>query len=464
MKLKKLLLTVLLSSNVYATSTPCGIIKTLHLDNDTILDKIVCDDGEEGTEQNEFEESDYVACSCTFSHSQGNDRKYILYMEPYLGFTKYKETPKDVFVKESGYWGYAQHDYYKYEPQYQEWFSESVEHFYDTMNAETGGTGDSQELIKIRWNLDQTKLLIEDKKILKELSRVLGRTVKKGTLLDVNKEYKLTPKNIEAYNNIAYYANEYGANMAAKSMLERIVKEFPTRAVAYYTLATVYGELTQPYNEKRAYMKYVFYMTAQGKETKIPKIVKKQLGALYAMVHGLAKTYAYLTFVKWGKLEEIKSLALFAESKKGKTKLLIYRYDEKLKKYDLVGANEKLPVSYEHLSHEEKGDISILSHITFDGALWLEFSQINFHTIFRGIDNQYKFQYYDDKMKLIGAELFDYRRATGEGYRKSINYLSGKKESYEVEEMDKRVGKATWGKLKESKLIELEEFLYEVVY
>ena len=67
-------------------------------------------------------------------------------------------------------------------------------------------------------------------------------------------------------------------------------------------------------------------------------------------------------------------------------------------------------------------------------------------------------------MKLIGAELFDYRRATGEGYRKSINYLSGKKESYEVEEMDKRVGKATWGKLKESKLIELEEFLYEVVY
>ena len=149
---------------------------------------------------------------------------------------------------------------------------------------------------------------------------------------------------------------------------------------------------------------------------------------------------------------------------------MVYRYDKKQKKYTLVGTNEKLPSSYAHLppqnetDEEEMSDYVFLADIKLDRLLTLQFSQINYDTIFRGVDNQYKFQYRDHKMKLIGAELLNYSRARGDGFADSINYLSGKKESYEVVDVDKQVGKSTWRNLKKFKLIELEEFLYDDVY
>ena len=194
--------------------------------------------------------------------------------------------------------------------------------------------------------------------------------------------------------------------------------------------------------------------------------IREGLNTLHSDIKVLVKQYDYLTFIQWGDLnkDNIDDLAFFVESEKGKTKLLVYIYNKKEKKYILRGVNDTLPPSYEHLpSVKEFEDYQLLSSITIDKLLILKFSKINYHTIFSGVDNQYKFQYRDHKMKLIGAELLEYSRAKGDGFAESINYLSGKKESYEVVDVHKKLGKSKWSKLKKAKLMELEEFLYEDV-
>ena len=147
---------------------------------------------------------------------------------------------------------------------------------------------------------------------------------------------------------------------------------------------------------------------------------------------------------------------------------------QKKDKYTLVGKSEKLLNTYHHLNmkdtiesedeEEEMEDFSFLSDIALSNVLTLKFSQANYHTIFRGVDNQYKFQYRDKKMKCIGAELLSYSRGSGEGEHESRNYLTGKVENYSVVEVHKKVGKSKWRKVKKGKLVNLEEFVYEDAY
>ena len=449
-------LVALLSLWLNATSSLTGI--ELYLDNEN-KGNIACVDG----------------IHCTLSSSAlKTDNHYNMQrvFDSYMGFTRYKNTPKDTIVLELGHWGYAEHRFFKYEPNYKDLFLTKVEYYYNTMNMD-GGETEVKVCQIIRSNLDASKVLISDKKILAVLSQFLGKKLKDEVVFDTQKEYLLTQHNVEAYNNLAYYLNKEGV-AGAVQMLLAIVKAFPKRAVTYYTLADFYEKKAEMIKMRDAYIRYVWLMTKEAKSHKIPKKVKEYLNGLYSVVTKVAKEYESLTFLQWGDInkDEVNDLAFFVESESGKTKLMVYLYDAKQEKYRLVGSNSKLLGTYEHLpaskenesDEEMMEDFYFLSSMTFDKILTLKFSQGNYHTIFRGVDNRYKFQYRDNKMKLIGAELFNYGRGTGQGGGESINYLSGKVERYEVEELDKRVGTSKWSKLKKSKLIALEDFLYEDAY
>jgi len=214
---------------------------------------------------------------CTLNSTIGIKNNYNMQrvFDSYMGFTKYKNTPKDSIVLELGHWGYAEHRYFQYEPDYKDLFLTKVEYFYDTMNMD-GGETKVRKPQKVRANLDSSKVIISDKKILAELSRFLRQKLKGEVLFDTQKEYDLTEHNVEAYNNLAYYLNQEKVE-GVEEMLLSIVKVFPQRAVAYYTLANYYGRREQRNKKKTAYMQYVFYMTADGKAKKIPKSVKDSL-------------------------------------------------------------------------------------------------------------------------------------------------------------------------------------------
>lgn len=452
--IRKFLLPMLLGMSLNATSSLIGI--TTYLDTDNVKDKIVCEDG----------------IHCTLSTSLGVKKEYDMQrvFSSYMGLTTYKSTPKGELVLELGYWGYAEHRFFRYEPKYKELLQTKVEYMYDTMNVETGGEAEEKEFKTVRPNLDVSKVLISEKKILAEISKLLGKKIKNAFMFDTQKKYTLTKSNVEAYNNIAYYLNKENIE-GVKEMLLAIVKSFPQRAVTYYTLADFYNKHSETIKMKEAYIHYIWHMTKHNRANKIPKSVKKKLNGLGSAVKDLAKNYDYLSFIKWGNLnsDEVKDLALFAESDNGKTKLLIYVYNTKTDKYVFVGESKKLLNTYNHLNMEEDDedempDSIFLSDIVFSDMLTLNFSQVNYHTIFRGVDNQYKFQYRDGKMKCIGAELLSYSRSSGEGEHESRNYFTGKVERYSVVEVHKKVAKSKWSKVKKGKLVNLEEFVYEDAY
>jgi len=318
-----------------------------------------------------------------------------------------------------------------------------------------------------------SKVLISDKKVLAQVSRFFEKKIKKEIIFDTQKKYLLTQKNVEAYNNIAYYLNEENIE-GVETMLHSIIKAFPKRAVTYYTLADFYSKHSKISKMREAYINYIWQMSRQNKVHIVPKKVAKELKELYPIIKDLRRKYDYLSFIKFGDLnkDSVDDLILFVESKKGKTKLLVYIYDTKLNRYTLVETNEYLPPSYAtiksqnqvNVKEDEMEDFYFLSNIHLDKLLILSFSQANYHTVFRGIDNKYKFQYRNKKMKLIGAELLNYSRTRGNGIQESINYLSGKKEIYSVVDVHTKKGKSKWRKLQEKKLLNLEEFRYEDVY
>jgi len=73
------------------------------------------------------------------------------------------------------------------------------------------------------------------------------------------------------YNDIAYYLEQSGAYEEAIFILEKIIKEFPNRTVAYINLGDAYWGLGEKEKAKEAYKTYIKQMKASGKENKIPK-------------------------------------------------------------------------------------------------------------------------------------------------------------------------------------------------
>jgi len=88
---------------------------------------------------------------------------------------------------------------------------------------------------------------------------------------------EMSPKNLTTYNNIAYYLQKAGANKEAIYLLEKIIKKFPNRTVAYYNIGDAYWELGEKEKARKAYSTYIEQMCHKGLQKKIPKKVLQRV-------------------------------------------------------------------------------------------------------------------------------------------------------------------------------------------
>jgi len=101
-----------------------------------------------------------------------------------------------------------------------------------------------------------------------------------GFLLDreCSKKYYLSEKylflnNIELSNNLAFFFDQAGYHKEAIYLLEKILKKYPNRTVAYYNLGDAYWALGDKKKARKAYTTYTEQMCDAGKQKRIPKVV-----------------------------------------------------------------------------------------------------------------------------------------------------------------------------------------------
>lgn len=112
-----------------------------------------------------------------------------------------------------------------------------------------------------------------------------AKTNKKVSFDDIEEVTKIQgiyTKNVQKYNDIAYYLQQSGANAEAFFLLEKIIEKFPNRTVAYLNLADAYNgyidkqtsnQIYYRQKAKQNYEKYISLMKQDGKESKIPQRV-----------------------------------------------------------------------------------------------------------------------------------------------------------------------------------------------
>jgi tetratricopeptide (TPR) repeat protein len=98
-----------------------------------------------------------------------------------------------------------------------------------------------------------------------------------SSLKDILNTIKIAEKTLTPYNNIAYYLQKAGANKEAIFLLEKIIKKFPNRTVAYYNLGDAYWALGEKDKAIKAYTTYIEQMCDKGLQKKIPKEVLKRV-------------------------------------------------------------------------------------------------------------------------------------------------------------------------------------------
>ena len=103
-----------------------------------------------------------------------------------------------------------------------------------------------------------------------------AKTNQKLTTENINevlKSEELNTKNLQKYNDIAYYLQQSNANEEAIFLLEKILEKFPNRTVAYLNLAYAYNGVGSKEKAKINFEKYISLMKQDGKESKIPQRV-----------------------------------------------------------------------------------------------------------------------------------------------------------------------------------------------
>ena len=134
-----------------------------------------------------------------------------------------------------------------------------------------------------------TKKLNISKKLesISDLKSILKSIKKKSeiTLVDIPTIHELlffnplSIKTLTTYNNIAYYLQKAGANEEAVYLLEKIIKKFPNRTVAYYNLGDAYWALGEKKKAIKAYTTYIEQMCHKGLQKRIPKVVLERVSS-----------------------------------------------------------------------------------------------------------------------------------------------------------------------------------------
>lgn len=99
-----------------------------------------------------------------------------------------------------------------------------------------------------------------------------------GFLNMILSELPLNRSRVTSYNNIAYYLEQSGDYASAIHLLEKIVKRFPDRVVAYINLGDAYWELEKHTEAREAYQTYIRLMRENNREQRIPQRVFDRVG------------------------------------------------------------------------------------------------------------------------------------------------------------------------------------------
>ncbi|CAA0156027.1 tetratricopeptide repeat protein [Tenacibaculum maritimum] len=91
------------------------------------------------------------------------------------------------------------------------------------------------------------------------------------------KKLKIENTNLTFYNDKAYYLEQSGLYTEAIYLLERIIKQYPNRTVAYINLGDSYWGVGSFEKAKKTYQIYVKQMQKKGKEVIIPKRVLERI-------------------------------------------------------------------------------------------------------------------------------------------------------------------------------------------
>lgn len=87
----------------------------------------------------------------------------------------------------------------------------------------------------------------------------------------------ITVRNVTSYNNLAFALEQLVKYNESIYLLQKVLKKFPNRTVAYINLGDAYWGLKQTENARKAYQKYVELMKSSAKEAKIPKRVLERI-------------------------------------------------------------------------------------------------------------------------------------------------------------------------------------------
>ena len=88
------------------------------------------------------------------------------------------------------------------------------------------------------------------------------------------KTYDINEKNVNDYNNIAYYLEQNKQFETSLYLLNKIISKYPSRVVAWLNLGDVNWELNEKIKAKEGYNKYISLMKSQKKDlSKIPQRV-----------------------------------------------------------------------------------------------------------------------------------------------------------------------------------------------
>jgi tetratricopeptide (TPR) repeat protein len=82
--------------------------------------------------------------------------------------------------------------------------------------------------------------------------------------------FKVSKNNLVFLNDCGYYLQAAGDNESAVSVLNKVLKAFPDRAVAHLNIADAYYELGDVEPSRLHYRKYCEIMQKEGKDKKIP--------------------------------------------------------------------------------------------------------------------------------------------------------------------------------------------------
>ncbi|MCI0501482.1 MAG: tetratricopeptide repeat protein [Epsilonproteobacteria bacterium] len=84
-------------------------------------------------------------------------------------------------------------------------------------------------------------------------------------------------EDVEKYNNMAYFIQQFGANKESAFLLEKIIAKFPDRTVAYLNLGDAYWGMGDKVKAISVYQTYIHQMKQKGLEAKIPKKVLERI-------------------------------------------------------------------------------------------------------------------------------------------------------------------------------------------